>query len=661
MDLSHPPFPHVISMLRIAPILLATLFTAACSEGGNDFPPPTRSARIAPGAPASARLRPAGDAPSVVAHRFLTAIEAEDEAGVKACLTEKARELVGQDGGFSFQAARSESFTLGREEIDEADAGSARVAATVTTDGTEQAFELLLRAEDDAWRVHGMDVPFGEASWTISFEGAEDTVQELFEGVAAEMSQGITEAFEDAMDEWAAGGSTEDIAEDHARFDALASEDAEGASWRSSYEVSGSAEIVLRDALRGTGYELDPGEHAEALGGRVQLEETDVSRAQLIEAVAEAVGLVPVYEDERAAWTDEAPTLTFRAGPRETPVAFAGPFVVELFLEEEAPQSKGTATLRARGLGLPPSWIAANAEMSEFLRIREIHDGEGTSLFADEGMQFWSSPTVFESSVVVSVTLDLIGLLRSVETLQLEADLLWSRAQDVGEARFDEAGSATAGPWTVTCKSMGETSEFAVEGPKDLDSLSVRFAPMRDDGSALGVLSQSSWSFGATANATLQCPETPASIQVKAFRALRDPVPFTFEAVPLARHEEQPEELVELRFEGTAPMRARFVGFADRSEPDFQKIELTLESTANKPVLSAQASFLYLDAAGELLNEFPHGLSPEPSFDEESLLLAPGETASQTVTAFFLPEGTTAVRVRIDEVTFEDGTRWKAD
>ena len=56
--------------------------------------------------------------------------------------------------------------------------------------------------------------------------------------------------------------------------------------------------------------------------------------------------------------------------------------------------------------------------------------------------------------------------------------------------------------------------------------------------------------------------------------------------------------------------------------------------------LQAQATFVYLDSAGQELESFPHTLTGTYGFDGQEPLAASGAKVVQETVAFFMPEGT---------------------
>jgi hypothetical protein len=154
----------------------------------------------------------------------------------------------------------------------------------------------------------------------------------------------------------------------------------------------------------------------------------------------------------------------------------------------------------------------------------------------------------------------------------------------------------------------------------------------------------------------LQAAAPPFTVDIKICRVTEVEYEFTLAGVPLANWSEQPAELEPLSFPADAPLFAEFGTFIERG--DFPKIELSLRNEANKDALSAQATFVYLDKAGKELESFPHTLSGDFGFDGQEPLAAAGAEATLETVAFFMPEGTAKIQVRIDAVTFLDASEW---
>lgn len=641
-------------MQRRSPLLLLPFLFIACgSEQEVDLP-----AEIA-AISARSVVPDATDASSVVTS-FLTAVGANDEEGIKQHLTEDARNAFGQDGGFSMSGQRTQGFEVGAASIED---GGARVPATVDVEGKQEHFDMLLRVEDQSWRIHGMEVPFGESSWTISFEGAAD---DMATAMATELAEGMTEAFEgafeNAMTDWENGGSPAEIAAEHARFEALqrTDESAFQKSWSVTVDPQGrSAASLFEELLAGSEFSVEPGAFGDELARTPAVTLEGVSRAQAIEEVAAAVELVPVYQDGNDAWGEGA-VLRFERGPRRVPATHVGPFAVTFTVDEEAPNTTGALTIALRAFGVDAAVLASNAEMGEVLSIGGV-TGNGTTLLTDEGMSYWGSPVISGNAFSYSLHLELRGLLRGVEDLTFEGEVRFVLPGEMAQARFDGPGAQSVGAWQVSCESFGEQSRFRVTGEGEQEGVVVRFAPTDAAGGQLGILSQSSMAWGERVDADLTTPAEPAAVALKVYETSELRLPIRVTGIPLARFSEQPVALEPLSFRGNTPVRVTFREFGDRSNPDFPEVVLDIASLANKDALNAQVTFEYLDANNVLLKDFPHTLTGPFDFDGQGPLAPAGAESEQSTTAFFMPENTVSVHVRVDEVTFLDGSDWKRE
>lgn len=644
--------------MRAFPLLLVlTCSTASFSCSGEDAPAAPQVAGVGGSA------RPALQDAERVAHEFLTAVNAEDEPSVRQHLTLKARDLLGTSDGFTFSGEAATGFSLGEVRTRGTRGDQASVPATINVMDREESFDLLLRVEQGVWRVHGVDVSLGKTSFTMSFEGEDSLADALVEGMATQM----TDAFEDAAAEWQQGGSAEEIAAARERYEALSVEGTRAdTGWAVDLPAGTyAAGELVRECLEGTGYELVDTGFEEELGQSVQFDTLRTSRARVLEEVSNSLGLYPVYADPDA-WSGEPGTVSFARGTRTQPVEFAGPFVVEYDVTEEAPLTKGSVTVTARALGLSPALLAANTEMDQYLNVTAVSGATGEDFRTDGDVQFWGSPTVTASSLVTSVSIDLRGLLRGVETLDIAGAVTLQQPADLSEFRFAGPGTEGDGTWHVECKSWGEQTQFEISGASEqpdeyFEDVGARFAPDDAQGSPLGQLGSSAYSWNATTTADVQLPAIPASMRVKVYRNVGQPFEFRASGIPLQQYSQQPEALEALVFSGAAPVQVAFEGWGDLSNADFPEVHLTFVSAANKDATEMQATFLYLDQGGQQTEEFPHSLSGEFTHEGHAPLVLAGSTAEQKTTAFFMPAGTSAVRVRVDKVTFNDGTTWELE
>jgi len=641
------------SLLRArlaAPAALGALLLAACS-GAADPPPATDDAAAA----------------EAVARAFFDSVDAGDKEGWRDLLTARAQaELAAlEDDAFQFRGEELDSFVVGGATVTGEDAS---VPMTIVSGEEVQTVSLEMRLEGARWRVRGVGVPMGEAHWTIDFEGREDFLPEAGEELAEGVATALEDAFAEAMQEWSAGGSPEDIARERAAYGELEpiNEKLHDAAWR--VDVSGNgrrAREILADLVAGTELVVDEGVHAAAFDARPSLELTGVSRVEAIEELCAELGLVPAYPDPRPfGGSDALPALRFREGPRTRPVAFSGPFLLEVEeLAEHPPHATGALTLTARALGLAPAVQAGNREPAEVLRLGGVRTAAGASLLPDDDVRFYGAPTADFGVFVDRTTIELVGLVRDVETLTVEGGIALALPTVVEELDLAGGAGGRGERWTAATSELGTSSRVelsATAGGDPSADVRVRFAPDDAGGAPLGILSSSASAAGDRVVAHLSTPEAPSALALKVYEIAERVYPFRLADVPLARSAEQPPELAPLAFEGESPLAGAFVRFADRSDADFPRVEVTLTNRSNKDARAARVTLRYLDPQGALLHEFPHSLSGPFGVDgRQEPLARAGATTGQETVAFFMPEETDALGVRVDEVTFLDGTTWE--
>ncbi|WP_145061519.1 hypothetical protein [Engelhardtia mirabilis] len=644
-------------------ILALSLLLTACS--GSDEP--------SPAAPATATTAvKLASSPEVVVERYIDAIQRGDEAAAYACMTPAAADAIASDDTLAMESADLELFELGLGEID---GERAVVPATLIEGGDERQITVLLREVDGAWLVYGLGMPVGDDFLEFDLERLDNLFEEVGQTFVEEIGQGLAEemnkAFAEAQSAWEQGGTLDEIARARADFEALAavSEAEHDAAWRVDVAAAGRpAREVLIELLAGTGLELDAGSVSAALAAEVDLTLAGVSRPEAIERLAQELDLHPLWpETTQLAWFgDETPTpaLSFARGPRPLPAVFAGPFLVEVSeLIENSPQPTGRLTLTVRGLGLAPAVLAFQTEMAEVLAVDQVRSAAGEAL-VDEDVQHLSTPSVQGGYFVYAFEQDLTGLLSSVESIEtvtgavrlslpsrIEA-VAWQRSD--AEPRELEAGTLSLSDW-------GETVSFELNGPGAQD-LRVLSSPRRADGSPLGTRFANAWGWGEQMEISLDCPEAPDTVDLKVCGTTEVRYPFSLPPIPLRDFAARPAQFETLSFEGPAPIAVELTGDLV-FENGMADAPLRITNHCNKVVVSAQVLFVYLDAAGQELEDFTHSLTGE--WDFESVATTPlakaGATVDLTTNAAFAPEQTNRIRFVVQSAEFDDGTAWEAE
>ncbi len=265
-----------------------------------------------------------GRAVRAQAQAFAEAIKSKDWASAKRLLTEKARR--GDTGDLLDSIGIPKEFYGAHYEIGTATiAGDeAQVHVHLTKDGKEQEIGLRFRHESDGWRVYGIHAIGDRLQVTANLESLSG-----FGGL---------------------GSDSEELPEPWESMDVEQFE----AAWKVDLDVEDQPAGELLDRLAGElGLELagHDGQRA-ALSKPVTVQMSGRSRLEAIHEVCRQVNLHPKYSS--AAWTDSAVKLTFVEGPRPRPVAFAGPFLMEVAdLRQAAPAPTGSLKVRVRAFGLP--------------------------------------------------------------------------------------------------------------------------------------------------------------------------------------------------------------------------------------------------------------------------------------------------------------------
>jgi DNA-directed RNA polymerase subunit RPC12/RpoP len=174
------------------------------------------------------------------------------------------------------------------------------------------------------------------------------------------------------------------------------------ASFAAAWEVDFGTQpeealAVIEAQLKPLGLSVSPSIYTATSGRRVKLPARRGTRLELIEAVGQQIGWKPLYAGRQ---------LKFERGVRKEPVAFAGPFMLEV-TKVNPSSAFGTAklTLRVTGVGIPDA-LRRQWEQAP-LRLVDLHalTPEGTDLYdpgAEMGYRLLSprgGPLMFEQEV----------------------------------------------------------------------------------------------------------------------------------------------------------------------------------------------------------------------------------------------------------------------
>lgn len=609
-----------------------------------------------------------GAAPAAVTTEFLEALQQDDTARMGTLLTEAARAGLSEDAGFSLSGGDITSFEVGAETFT---GSQAEVAVQLVQRDERQDASFLLREVDEGWRVHGVRVAFGDSHITLDFEESANPLASAGQAIVAELGQQLGAEMQKTFDDWEhtleQGGTLEQIATERARFQEVVAVTPEQheAAWRTDVKFTDQPARAILAELLGEGWTLDSSGFEAELDRGVSLEATSLSRIEAFERVAREVGLYPVWPSLDTYETIETLTVGFQAGERDPQVHFAGPFAVEVSeLTEETPNTVGEVIFTVRSVGIAPSALAYQTETTEPMVVDRLR-GPLDEPLSDESIRHLGTPAVHGNYLTYRLSKDLRGLLRSVTTMSASGAVQFELPAVVEPVTWsrDRTDPVETAFGTLSLKSWGESVRFRLEGPKgsSLEDVKVRLSPLKADGTPLGVHFSSSSGWGRALEANVDCPEAPATVELKLCRSQTARHPFAFESIALAHHADQPEQLEPLTFSGAAPLSLEFLG--STREDDYVEATIRAHNRSNKDAVEFTTAFYYLDAGGNVLKDFPHTFSGDWDFDtgEPGPAVLTGATADLASFAAFAPENFTTIRLELQRVTFPDGTSWPVE
>jgi hypothetical protein len=624
---------------------------------------------------------PAQDREAVreLARRFIEATKGNDSSW-RDLLTDKAREQVARGKPFRVGEAMTlrpgMTMQVGEPTIT---GDTAQVTVTMREAGKQEQLVLNLRRQGKEFRIRGLEIPVaeGQPALPIDFEDPAKLAKTVFgdlKDFGKEMEQTLNKGFEDTM---TGKPSVEDLANealkplDRTAFDA---------TWKGSLAVENKpARAVLQDLAKGLDLKLNMTPAQEkALDRAITLKLDDRSRYERIEAICRETGLYPVYADAFES-AGGKPGVALKQLPRPFPVAFAGPFLVEVTeLHEYVPHAAGLIDLRVLASGLPPAVAKILERGTAPLVVTEVVDAMGRDLHDrsrwDTGTKVWKNiPGGYDRPFSVPLK----NLLRDVAAIKsLRGKVRIPFPARVDSLRFEPptAGAVQKAGDVEVKIARWNKSEMNFNGKKyPQHSLSVEVkgvGPDRikvvayDAQKKLRGVSSSGWGGTdkqGTAQFTIQS-EAPAAVVVKIIGVEHAEYEFHLENVPLSSAGRMPEKLAPAAFPGhETPMSVEFV----RTMKDnfMTKAQLRITNHADKPIRSVNLKLDYHDKAGKSVGNWPnleHSAQAKPEQKDLPLLVAKNATALIEVSAPFLPASATTIKVVPTKVTFADATVWSA-
>ena len=650
--------------------------------------------------------------PEEVAAAFFDAGKAGDEELFASYMTAKARQDLASDPGSGISLSGD---SVGEYTVDAAtvDGDRALVPVMFMQSGTEQNGTLKMRLDNGPWRIYAISLTMAEGmEITINFEQMESMMQSFTESVGESLQEGMESIMASAF-----GDSEEDIQAHATKYTALeARSEAEyRATWINETDFSGmDAQKVLETLATRMALTVDVVGLEETLSASVEISLTGISNMDALERVCRLHDLYPIYPDiqdmssglagamvealaagladmldsndaaisiegvdglqdaidKKMSVDEEKNTegqILLKSGKRPYPIAFVGPYLIEvLAVEENAPNPTGEVRVAARTFGLDAGVLTVQDLLYETIKIQSVSDSQGRSL-ANTDIRYLSNPEVKGTAAYDTVGVDLINMIREVTHIDLIAGgydvLVPVQVYELEFASLEDGTQQSAGDLTVLLKSSGETSMFEISGPEALtENLKIMYLPIDEAGDPMAVQYDSTqfWMPGQS-QSQLNTHEAPVKIRMKIIAgAVIKSYPFKLNDTPLTRYAEMPEKIQVLTFAGhDTPLSIVFKEITDR-DPNFNKTLVHISNHSNKDAMSISAMFTYLDVDGTELKEFPHNMSGLYSSSGQLPIAVRGVEVDEETTAFFMPEETQDIRIRVDEVEFSDGSVWKA-
>jgi hypothetical protein len=619
-----------------------------------------------------------------VVARFLELARQGDQAAADQLFTDLAREQMrkghGQFGPDIGKERPGVTHTVGEATL-AGDRGD--VPVTMREAGSEQTVVFKVRRQGADWRIYGVAAQFipGEpdSQMTLDLENPQNLAKELF-GIDPEaMGKEWEKNFNQALDPAAAvaPGADEQANEALAPLDRAAFE----AGWKADLDAKDrpAGEILkeLADALR-VKLETTPAQD-RALARRLTLQLKGRSRRELAEEVCRRVGLYPVFEERFAGAGKPSETMALRPGPRPHPVAFAGPFAVELTeVEEYAPHATGLLTLRATARDLPPAVakMTGLGRDANALSLKQVADTRGRDLSdAPDGPRFKTGrvlPDGFDRTFDLPVK-NLLRDVTAVKTLRGVVRVpLPERVDSLRIEPLTQGAVARSGPVEVKVASLrkGQTSfngkQYANADLRlDYKGVSpdrVRVLAYDSQKKLLGASSSGWTGSDAGGNGDFSLRGDPAAAVVKVITVGYAEYEFALDDIPLSQAAAMPEKLTTASFPGhDAPLTVEFVRITSAQFP--ARAQFRLVNHSDKDIRQAEVRLVYLDAGGRELRDWPKEVceaAQTPDGKRPPVVVAKNASAVVEVDTPFLPPEARSVRASLLKVVFADATSWTA-
>lgn len=612
----------------------------------------------------------AAQTPEDVAKAFMEAGDAGNQEAALGLMTEKARATMSADESLSMSAQEFESYSVGKAAIT---GETADVPVEAVQAGEKQKITLKMKKEKDAWRVFGVGIEAtGGVSMTIDFENLGDLVNQMTEQLTGALEQ-VGETMQQGLQEAFSGESGGDLATKKAQFEALApvTQAQFESMWKNDSAFKDKTTLEALNALAaGLGLAVDPGEYADKLASKVDVDVQNISRAEAIERICTSAGLYPVFPDAPEDWgasgDDAQPAIALGEGPRPYPVAFGGPFVFSVDdLTDNAPNPIGSLTFAVRAYGLDSALLDLLTNNSEATNIERLVGPNDEPLTRDE-LYFLSGGQARHNIFMDVFNVELVNLVRAVDRVTISGAQSLMIPSSLDEIKFEtlaEGQAQEVNGISVEISSLNESYvQFAIKGPADkIERMDAKFWATDADGNDVEVAGSSadSWTEGEM-QASVQTFAPFSSLRMKLLAVSAVTYPFELKDIAVPNHDQMPEKIEELSYEGhDAPISVEFVKFLN-DDSDFREILVRVTNHSNKDAIDVSCTMVYLNKSGDELDDFPGSLTGEFGADGQMPVAAAGATAEVEATAFSTPEKTKKVRVDLWRIQFSDGSTWES-
>jgi hypothetical protein len=647
--------------------------------------------------------------PESVVQSFYDAVNTTDEETAFSLMTQKARESLQNDadgGGFSLDNAQYETVdikpaTVNGEEAD--------VEVAAVQNGETQNMVMLLRLEDNAWRIFGVKVVLGpDQEFAMNFEKMGDMLNDMVETIGDGLQTSFQDAFENAQ-------KAEQQLK-HVQFETLHSISRQEfeSMWMNKTDFKGQSYFDALNALANSlGLTVETDQIDSQLDDTVKIDVSNTSSLAAIDALCREAGVHPVYPEvdtQLGAWggalvdsfaeglaglfDEDSSAIQFEGaqeiketilteinrrkgadepvpyslvivpGSAPYPSAVAGPFRIGIReIEEKVPHGTGSLGLTIQGFGIHESVMALTSKVDEFIAIEHVDGSNGSSLI-DPGISYHSNPSVGGNALTNYLNISLERLLRSVESIQLvdgSVKVYVPEQVDILEFEDVQPGSEQAlGDLTVRFKDVGTNTNIEIEGPEArIEKLVANYELLDENKHVIPVVFDSGYPWGKKLQIQINSDIPPKSMIMKLVTQRQEiKFPFEINQVPLQHFAEMPEKIEALDFgDHEAPLTVTFVKFIEKGG-DFNRVMVNVENHSNKDVTHAFIQFEYKDAQGNKLKDASTGISGAFNQDGQLPLAKAGESAEQETTAFFMPENTHSMDIKLNKADFIDGSEW---